>query len=32
VEAHRQGIKRKLRLKTASELNRAAAQWMLETG
>jgi DNA-binding NarL/FixJ family response regulator len=32
VEAHRQAIKRKLSLKTAGELNRAAAQWMLETG
>ncbi len=32
VEAHRQAIKRKLKLKTASELNRAAVQWMLETG
>ena len=31
VEAHRQAIKRKLNLKTASELNRAAVQWMLET-
>jgi DNA-binding NarL/FixJ family response regulator len=32
VEAHRQAIKRKLNLKTASELNRAAVQWMLENG
>ena len=32
VEAHRQAIKRKLNLTTAGELNRAAAQWMLENG
>ncbi len=32
VEAHRQAIKRKLNLKTAGELNRAAMQWMLENG
>lgn len=32
VEAHRQAIKRKLNVKTASELNRAAAQWVLENG
>ena len=32
VEAHRQAIKRKLNLKTAGELNCAAAQWMLENG
>ena len=32
VEAHRQAIRRKLNLKTASELNRAAAQWVLENG
>ena len=32
VEAHRKAIKRKLNLKTASELNRAAVQWMLENG
>ncbi len=32
VEAHRQAIKRKLGLKTAAELNRAAVQWMLESG
>ncbi len=32
VEAHRQAIKRKLGLKTAAELNRAAVQWMLEGG
>jgi DNA-binding NarL/FixJ family response regulator len=32
VEAHRQAIKRKLNLKTAAELNRAAVQWMLENG
>jgi hypothetical protein len=32
VEAHRQAIKRKLNLKTAGELNRAAVQWMLENG
>ncbi len=32
VEAHRQAIKRKLNLKTAGELNRMAAQWMLENG
>ena len=31
VEAHRQKIKGKLHLKSASELNRAAVQWMLET-
>ena len=32
VEAHRQSIKRKLDLKTAAELHRAAVQWMLENG
>lgn len=32
VEAHRQTIKRKLNLKTATELTRAAMQWMLENG
>jgi DNA-binding NarL/FixJ family response regulator len=32
VQVHRQAIKRKLNLNTASELNRAAAQWMLENG
>ena len=32
VDAHRQAIKRKLNLKTASELNCAAVQWMLENG
>jgi DNA-binding NarL/FixJ family response regulator len=32
VEAHRQAIKRKLGLKTAAELNRAAVQWALESG
>ncbi|MCC6127500.1 MAG: response regulator transcription factor [Pirellulales bacterium] len=32
VEAHRQHIKRKLNLKSAADLNRAAAQWMLENG
>ncbi len=32
VEAHRQAIKRKLNLKSAGELNRQAAQWMLENG
>jgi DNA-binding NarL/FixJ family response regulator len=32
VEAHRQAIKRKLGLKTAAELNRAAVQWTLESG
>jgi DNA-binding NarL/FixJ family response regulator len=32
VESHRQKIKDKLALKTASELNRAAVQWMLENG
>jgi DNA-binding NarL/FixJ family response regulator len=32
VESHREKIKRKLALKTASELNRAAVQWMLENG
>jgi len=32
VEAHRQGIKRKLTLKTAAELHRAAVQWTLENG
>ena len=32
VEAHRQAIKRKLDLKTAGELNCAAAQWVLENG
>jgi DNA-binding NarL/FixJ family response regulator len=32
VEAHRQAIKRKLKLKTAAELNRAAVQWMLDNG
>jgi len=32
VEAHRQAIKRKLRLRTAAELNRSAVQWMLENG
>ena len=32
VEAHRQAVKRKLKLKTAGQLNRAAAQWMLEHG
>jgi DNA-binding NarL/FixJ family response regulator len=32
VESHREKIKQKLNLKTASELNRAAVQWMLENG
>ncbi|MBM4091224.1 MAG: response regulator transcription factor [Planctomycetes bacterium] len=32
VEAHRQAIRRKLNAKNASELNRAAAQWVLENG
>lgn len=32
VEAHRQAIKRKLNVKTSSELNCAAVQWMLEHG
>jgi DNA-binding NarL/FixJ family response regulator len=32
VEAHRQGIKHKLNVKTASELNREAVQWTLENG
>jgi DNA-binding NarL/FixJ family response regulator len=32
VEAHRQAIRRKLNLKTAGELNRAAVQWVLENG
>lgn len=32
VESHRQKIKNKLRLQNASELTRAAVQWMLETG
>ena len=32
VESHRQSIKRKLNLKTANELNRAAMQWTLENG
>jgi DNA-binding NarL/FixJ family response regulator len=32
VEAHRQAIKHKLSLKTASELNREAVQWTLENG
>ena len=32
VEAHRQSIRRKLNLKTASELNRVAVQWVLEYG
>ena len=32
VEAHRQAIKRKLNLKTAGELIRAAAQWVLQNG
>jgi DNA-binding NarL/FixJ family response regulator len=32
VEAHRQAIRRKLNLKTASELNRVAVQWVLEYG
>ena len=32
VESHREKIKDKLNLKTASELNRAAVQWMLENG
>jgi DNA-binding NarL/FixJ family response regulator len=32
VEAHRQAIKRKLKLNTAAELNRAAVQWMLDNG
>lgn len=32
VEAHRQAVKRKLNLKTAGELNRAAVQWTLERG
>ena len=30
VEAHRQAIKRKLNLKTAAELNRAAVLWVQE--
>ena len=32
VEAHRQAIRRKLNVQSASELNRAAAQWVLENG
>lgn len=32
VEAHRQAVRHKLNLKTASELNRAAVQWVLENG
>jgi DNA-binding NarL/FixJ family response regulator len=32
VEAHRENIKRKLRLKNSAELNRAAVVWMLESG
>jgi DNA-binding NarL/FixJ family response regulator len=32
VESHRERIKGKLNLKTAAELNRAAAQWVLENG
>jgi DNA-binding NarL/FixJ family response regulator len=32
VEAHRQAIRRKMHLKSASELNRAAVQWVLENG
>ena len=32
VETHREKIKAKLDLKSASELNRAAVQWILEQG
>jgi DNA-binding NarL/FixJ family response regulator len=32
VEAHRQAIKRKLKLRNAAELHREAVQWMLENG
>jgi len=32
VESHRQAIKHKLKLNTAAELSRAAAQWTLENG
>jgi DNA-binding NarL/FixJ family response regulator len=32
IDAHRQAIKRKLNLRTASQLNTAAVQWMLENG
>ncbi len=32
VESHRQKIKRKLSLKNAAELHRAAVQWVLENG
>jgi len=32
VESHREKIKEKLSLKNAGELNRAAAQWVLENG
>ena len=32
VESHRASIKNKLNFKTASELNRAAVQWVLENG
>ena len=32
VESHREKIKKKMALKSAAELNRAAVQWMLENG
>jgi DNA-binding NarL/FixJ family response regulator len=32
IDTHREKIKRKLNLKNAAELQRAAAQWMLENG
>lgn len=32
IDSHRDNIKRKLNLRTAGELNRAAVQWVLENG
>jgi len=32
IDTHRENIKRKLAIKTGSELNRAAVQWVLEQG
>ena len=31
IDSHRENIKRKLALKNAGELTRAAVQWLLET-
>ena len=32
IDTHRENIKRKLTIKTAAELSRAAVQWILENG